>query len=52
MLLRQVKKRLETIRESERKSHTGIYTQERLYETDSWRKSPWCGPALRRVIYK
>ena len=36
----QMNKRLETIRESERKSHTEIYTKEKLYETDSWLKKP------------
>ena len=32
--------RLERIRESERKSHIEIYTDEKLYATDSWLKKP------------
>ncbi len=33
-------KRLKRIRESERKSHEEIYTDEKLYATDSWLKKP------------
>ncbi len=32
--------RLKRIRESERKSHEEIYTDEKLYATDSWLKKP------------
>ena len=32
--------RLKRIRESERKSHVEIYTDEKLYATDSWLKKP------------
>ena len=32
--------RLGRIRDSERKSHTEIYTTEKLYQTDSWLKKP------------
>ncbi len=35
-----VKERLARIRESERKSHTEIYTNEKLYQTDSWLQRP------------
>ncbi len=34
------KERLARIRESERKSHTEIYTNEKLYQTDSWLQRP------------
>ena len=32
--------RLGRIRDSERKSHTEIYTTEKLYQTDTWLKKP------------
>ena len=32
--------RLKRIRESERKSHTEIYTNEKLYSSDSWLQKP------------
>lgn len=32
--------RIKTIRESEKLSHTKIYTDEELYHTDSWLKKP------------
>ena len=32
--------RLARIRESERKSHTAIYTNEKLYHSDSWLQRP------------
>ena len=35
-----VNERLKRIRESERKSHIEIYTDEKLYATDSWLKKP------------
>ncbi len=35
-----VDERLKRIRESERKSHIEIYTDEKLYATDSWLKKP------------
>ncbi|MCR5117658.1 MAG: class I SAM-dependent methyltransferase [Lachnospiraceae bacterium] len=35
-----MKSRIQTIRESERLSHTKIYTDEELYHTDSWLSKP------------
>lgn len=32
--------RLSRIRENEKKSHTEIYTNEKLYDTDSWLARP------------
>ena len=32
--------RITRIRESERKSHTEIYTNEKLYNSDSWLQKP------------
>ena len=32
--------RIDKIRESEKRSHTKIYTNEALYNTDSWLKKP------------
>ena len=32
--------RLERIRESEKRSHTEVYTNEKLYSSDGWLKKP------------
>ncbi len=38
--MRMLDDRINRIRESERKSHTEIYSDEKLYATDSWLKKP------------
>ena len=38
--MRMLDERINRIRESERKSHTEIYSDEKLYATDSWLKKP------------